>query len=116
LEAVAAGFEGHAEAAVEAFAEDATLQDRPGETVLRGREELLAHFMAYGGRRERFLPGRILVDLPHAAVEYAVVYRADAHAYGQRGVAVLTLAGAQIMDWRGVWVETEEDFSAWGGD
>lgn len=114
LGAVAAGFEGDADEAVAAFAEDASFQDAPGEPVLTGREAILEHFMAYGGRRERFVRGRVLVDGDTVAVEYGVAFRADAHAYAQRGVAVLVVHDGQIADWKGVWAETDEDLSSWG--
>lgn len=116
LACVAAGFEGDPEEAAEAFTEDAVFSDNPGEALLEGRPAILEHFAAYGGRRERFHRGRVLVDGDRAALEYAVVFRADAHAYAHRGVAVLVLRDGRVADWRGVWVETAEDLSAWGGD
>jgi ketosteroid isomerase-like protein len=116
LAAVAAGFEGDADRAAEAFAEDAVLEDTPGGDVLHGREEILAWFLAFGGRRERFLPGEVVREGDRAAIAFALAFRADAHAYGQRGMALLHLSDGLISSWRGVWVETDEDLSSWGGD
>jgi ketosteroid isomerase-like protein len=113
---VAAGFEGDADAAVGAFADDAILHDTPGGEVLEGREAILGYFLAFGGRRERFLLEDVVRDGDRAAIAYAVAFRADAHAYGQRGMALLHLAEGRIACWRGVWVETDEDLSTWGGD
>jgi ketosteroid isomerase-like protein len=116
LAQIAAGFEGDAEAAAEAFTEDAVLRDTPGGDELRGREEILQHFLAFGGRRERFLLGSVIEQGHRAAITYAVAFRADAHAYGQRGMAMLTRREGLIAEWDGVWVETDEDLSTWGGD
>jgi hypothetical protein len=116
LAAVGAGFEGDADTAAEAFADDALLEDTPGGDRLRGREAILQFFLAFGGRRERFLLGEVLRDGERAAITYAVAFRADAHAYGQRGMALLDLADGLIASWRGVWVETDEDLSTWGDD
>jgi ketosteroid isomerase-like protein len=116
LDAVAAGFEGDADAAAEAFTDDAVLADTPGGDRLRGRDEILAWFLAFGGRRERFLRGEVVREGDRAAVSYAVAFRADAHAYGQRGMALLHLADGLIASWTGVWVETDEDLSTWGED
>jgi uncharacterized protein (TIGR02246 family) len=116
LAAVAAGFEGDADAAAEAFAEDGVLVEQPGAEVLEGREAILGFFLAFGGRRERFLLDRVVRDGDRVAISYAVAFRADATAYGQQGMAMLDLADGAIAAWRGVWVETELDLSAWGGD
>lgn len=116
LAAVGSGFEGDADAAAEAFTDDAVLEDTPGGDRLEGRDEILSYFLAFGGRRERFLLGDVVREGDRAAVAYAVAFRADAHAYGQRGMAMLRLADGLIASWRGVWVETDEDLSAWGDD
>jgi hypothetical protein len=116
LDAIAAGFEGDADTAAEAFTEDGVLEDTPGGDRLEGRDEILRWFLAFGGRRERFLRGEVVQDGDRAAVSYAVAFRADAHAYGQRGMALLHLADGLIAAWSGVWVETDEDLSTWGED
>jgi hypothetical protein len=115
LAGVGAGFEGDADAAAEAFTEDATFLDTPGGDDLVGREEILQHFLAFGGRRERFLLGAVVREGARAAISYAVAFRADAHAYGQRGMALLRLSGGLIAAWDGVWVETDEDLTTWEG-
>lgn len=116
LAAVGRGYEGDADEAAEAFADDAELTDLPGTEPLRGRGEILGHFLAFGGRRERFALGDVVADGDRAAVEFTVAFRADAHAYAQHGIALVTLRDGRIGSWRGVWVETEEDLSAWSGD
>lgn len=117
LAGVARAHEGDADAAEEVFADDAVFQDRPGEPVLEGPAEIVGHFLAFGGRRERFLLHRAVREGAHAAVEFALVFRADAHAYAQRGMAMLTLEEGRIAEWRGVWTETsEEDLASWGYD
>lgn len=116
LAAVAAGFEGDADAAAEAFAPDGVLEDTPGGDRLVGRDAITEWFLAFGGRRERFRLGEVVRDGDRAAVTYAVAFRADAHAYGQRGMALLRLGDEGIAAWHGVWVEVDEDLSTWGGD
>ncbi|HUH06552.1 MAG TPA: nuclear transport factor 2 family protein [Egibacteraceae bacterium] len=116
LTMVGAGFEGDADEAADAFAGDAVFVDQPGEPPLRGPDEIREHFLAFGGRRERFLVGEVVDAGDRAAVEYAVAFRADAHAYGQRGVALIRLRDGLIASWRAVWVETDEDLSHWGND
>lgn len=111
-----AGFEGDVDTAAEAFTADAVLQDSPAEPVLRGREAIEEFFLAFGGRRERFLLGEVVAEGDRAAITYAVAFRADASAYGQRGMALLRRQGTQLSAWEGVWVETDEDLSTWGGD
>jgi hypothetical protein len=116
LAQVGAGFEGDADAAAEAFTPDAVFRDTPGGEELQTREDILGHFLAFGGRRERFLLDAVVREGDRAAISYAVAYRADAHAYGQRGMAMLRLEDGLIAEWSGVWVETDEDLSTWGGD
>jgi ketosteroid isomerase-like protein len=116
LGAVGAGFEGDADTAAEAFTDDGVLADTPGGDVLEGRDAILSWFLAFGGRRERFVLGDVVRQGDRAAISYAVAFRADAHAYGQRGMAMLHLRDGLIASWRGVWVETDEDLSAWGQD
>ncbi len=116
IAAVAAGFEGDADAAAEAFTDDAVLRDTPGAEELRGRDEILGYFLAFGGRRERFALGEVVAAGDRAALSFVVAFRADAHAYGQHTMAMLTLRDGLIARWDGVWVETDENLSAWGGD
>jgi ketosteroid isomerase-like protein len=116
LQAVAAGFEGDADAGAEAFADDGVLVDTPGGDRLEGADAILAYFLSFGGRRERFLLGEVVADGDRAAITYALAFRADAHAYGQRGMALLHLADGRIASWDGVWVEVDEDLSTWGDD
>jgi hypothetical protein len=111
-----AAFEGDPYAVHDAFSDDATLQDTPGEPVSEGHDELVAHFAAYGGRRERFTVEDLVDAGDRLAIRYALRFRADAHAYAQRGVAILDLDAGRINRWRGVWVETEEDLAAWSDD
>jgi ketosteroid isomerase-like protein len=116
LAAVVSGFEGDADAAAEAFTADGTFEDTPGGERLEGQEAILGYFLAFGGRRERFLLGETVREGDRAAISFALAFRADAHAYGQRGMALLHLADGAIASWRGVWVETDEDLSTWGDD
>lgn len=116
LASIAAGFEGDADAAAEAFTGDAVMRESPGAEDLIGREEILTWFLAFGGRRERFELGEVLRDDDRAAISYAVRFRADAQAFGQHGMALLHLRDGLVYRWDGVWVEVEEDLAAWGGD
>jgi ketosteroid isomerase-like protein len=116
IAAIAAGFEGDADAAAAAFTEDATFRDTAGAEELEGRAEILEYFLAFGGRRERFMLREVMADGDRAALSFVVAFRADAHAYGQRTMAMLTLREGRIARWDGVWAETDEDLSAWGGD
>jgi ketosteroid isomerase-like protein len=115
LRAVGEGFEGDADAAASAFHEDAVLVSA-GQPPLHGRDAITGWFQAFGGRRERFSVADVLRDGDRVAVEYAVAFRADAHAYARHGIALLRLRDGSISSWRGVEVEAEEDLSPWGGD
>lgn len=113
---VAAGFEGDADRAVAAFTDDARLRDNVAEPWVEGEAELLAHFLAFGGRRERFAVEQVVADGDRAAVRYVLRFRSDAHAYAQHGTAWLALADGRIAEWDATWAEAETDLAAWGGD
>jgi hypothetical protein len=100
----------------EGFAEDAVLSDQPGEAPAVGREAILAWFMAYGGRREVALVEDVFLADDRGGLAYTVWFRADAHAYGQHGRVLLTLAAGRITRWDGAWVELGSDLSPWAGD
>lgn len=111
------GFEGEAEEALEAFTEDAELQEQPGEQVLRGHAELGGFFLDYGGRRARFEVRELLVDGDRAAIAWDLWFRSDSTAYGQHGMALLRVRDGLISSWRGVWTQTSgNDLSPWGFD
>lgn len=116
LSRLRAAFEGDPDVVFDIFTEDATLQDSPGEPVLEGQDEIFGHFSAYGARRERLTVDDVVDAGERLAFRYALHLRADAHQYAQRGIAILDLRVGRIERWRGVWVETEEDTSAWHGD
>ncbi len=105
---------------VELFAEDARLVDRPGERAVCGRAEILAFFMAYGGRREVARVHDVFLEGTRGGLSYTVWFRADAHAYGQHGRVLLTLDdpehGGLITHWDGVWIELESTLEPWHGD
>ena len=113
---VAAGVGGDADRAVEAFTDDGRLRDGMDAPWATGEDELLAHFLAYGGRRERFEVVSVLLDGDRAAVRYVLRFRSDAHAYGQFGTAWLELGDGRIASWDAVWTEAETDLAAWSGD
>lgn len=111
------GFEGDADEALEAFADDAELQEQPGEPLLRGHAELEGFFLDYGGRRARFALRELVVEGDRAAVAFDLWFRSDSTAYGQHGMALLRLDGERIVSWRGVWVQTAgHDLSPWDFD
>lgn len=115
--AIEAGFSGDADAAAERFADDAVLIDNPGDAPVEGSAAILAHFLAYGGRREVAAVHDVFVAGDRGAVAFSVWFRADAHAYGQHGQALLTFdADGLIIRWDGVWVERESDLSPWADD
>jgi ketosteroid isomerase-like protein len=111
------GFEGDADEALEAFTDDAELQEQPGEPLLRGRADLEGFFLDYGGRRARFALRELVVEGDRAAVAYDLWFRSDSTAYGQHGMALLRLDGERIAAWRGVWVQIAgHDLSPWDFD
>jgi len=111
------GFEGEAEDAVEAFTDDAELQDQPGEELVSGRPALEGFFLDYAGRRARFALREVVADGDRAAVAYDLWFRSDSTAYGQHGMALLRLRDDRIASWRGVWVQTAgHDLSPWDFD
>ena len=116
LAAVAAAFEGDADDLLGLCVTDVVFCELPGEPACHGVGETAEFFTAFGGRRERFLRGRVVADGDVAALEYAVAFRADAGAYGQHGMAMLELRDGLLASWHGVWVETRLDLTAWEGD
>ena len=116
LDAVAQAYEGDADHLAARCTDDVEFSDLPGEPTRHGPADVAEFFSAFGGRRERFLRGRVVREGDTATVEYAVAFRADAGAYGQQGIAVLGLRDGLLASWRGVWVETRVDLSSWGGD
>lgn len=113
LETVAAGFTGDPDAGTEAFIEDASLRENADQPPLIGREDISAYFLAFGGRREQFEVAEVVREGDRAAVRYVLRFRADAHAYEQRGIAMLQLSDGRIASWDGVWVEVDADPGSW---
>jgi hypothetical protein len=101
----------------EGFAEDAVLADQPGEVPAEGTAEILAFFMAYGGRREVARVDDVFLEGDRGGLSYTVWFRADAHAYGQHGRVLLGLDDeGRIARWDGAWVELESTLDPWQGD
>ncbi|CAN5468341.1 hypothetical protein BH23ACT9_BH23ACT9_01440 [soil metagenome] len=102
----------------EAIAADCVLVDQPGEAPVEGADAVLAHFMAYGGRREVAAVHDVFLSDDRGGLSYTVWFRADSHAYGQHGRVLLTLdpATGRITRWDGAWIELDSDLSPWGGD
>jgi ketosteroid isomerase-like protein len=113
LELVRRGFEGESFEAAEAFCDDATFRDNADRPTLRGRDEIVDHLSAYGGRRERASIGIAVHDGDRVAVEVSVRFQADSGAYAQRGLALVGLRDGRIASWDGVWIETADDPSRW---
>ncbi|MEO2108736.1 MAG: nuclear transport factor 2 family protein [Actinomycetota bacterium] len=119
--AIEAAFAGDPDDAAELFADDAVLVDTVGEPPVEGQDAVLAHFLAYGGRREVAAVHDVWLAGDRGALSYTVWFRADSHAYGQHGRVLLTLDApveedGRISRWDGVWVERDADLSPWGGD
>lgn len=115
--AVVAAFTGDPDDLAELLAEDVVLSEQPGEPPVEGRDAVMGHFLAYGGRREVAAVEDVFLTGVRGGLAYAVWFRADAHAYGQHGRVLLTLdADGLITRWDGAWAERESDLSPWGGD
>ncbi|WP_108668421.1 nuclear transport factor 2 family protein [Euzebya rosea] len=119
--AMEAAFTGDPDDAAELFADDAVLVDIAGEPPVEGQDAILQHFLAYGGRREVAAVHDAWIAGDRGALSWTVWFRADAHAYGQHGRALLTFDaaaedGGLISRWDGVWVERDADLTPWGGD
>lgn len=115
--AVVAAFTGDPDDLVELLADDVVLVEQPGEPPVEGPDAVMAHFLAYGGRREVARVDDAFLAGGRGGLAYAVWFRADAHAYGQHGRVLLTLDDdGLITRWDGAWTELESDLSPWGGD
>ena len=110
LASLVAAHEGDADAADDAFAPDAVLIDDGME--LRGLDEIRNHFLAFGGRREKFE----ITDVQPGQIQWRLHYRADASAFVQEGSARVVMTDGRIARWDSDWVERETGLDAWGGD
>ncbi len=113
---VVQAFSGDPDDLVEVFADDAVLHDQPGEPPALGPDQILAFFMAYGGRREVARVDDAFVKGDRGGLSYTVWFRSDAHAYGQHGRVLLTLQDGLISRWDGAWVELPSTLEPWRGD
>ena len=113
-----AAYEGDPDDLAEAFADDGWLRDDPREPAVVGPDEVLAHLLAYGGRRETVHLHDAFVVGDRGGAAWTVWFRGDSAAFAQHCRALLTLDDdGAITTWDGVFTQVEtEDLSAWGGD
>lgn len=107
LDALTAAHTGDADAAERAFAEDATFVGNLGEPELRGADEIVAYFLAFGGRRELFQVRETFGHGDVQAVRWTFAFQADSAGYAHEGWARVTLDGDRITRWEGLWTERE---------
>lgn len=116
-ELVVQAFTGDPDDLVELFAADGVLIDQPGEPQTAGHDQILAFFMAYGGRREVARVGDVFLAGDRGGLAYTVWFRSDSHNYGQHGRVLLTFDDdGLITRWDGAWTELPSDLSPWDDD
>lgn len=113
---VARAHEGDADAIEAVVAEDVTWID--GDEELAGADEVLGHFLAHGGWRERFHVQDVAPTGDGTwQVTWTLWLRADATSYRRDGVAHVTIDAGRITSWRSTASEHEDgSLAAWGGD
>lgn len=121
FDALARAMAGDPDAPDEVFTDDIAFHDRTSGDELDGIDEVREVWAEYAGRRavvefDEILVGEGSDAEERAAVRFTVWFRADAHQYAQRGTAWVGLDGGRISEWDAVWVESEEDLTAWSGD
>lgn len=113
---VARAHEGDADAIEDVVADDVTWVD--GDEQLAGADEVLGHFLAHGGWRERFH----VEDVASTGdggwrVDWTLWLRADSTSYRRDGVADVTIVDGRITSWRSTASEREDgSLAAWAGD
>ena len=110
LAALTAAHQGDADAVDGAFTADAVMDD--DGLVLQGIDEIRNHFLAFGGRREKFE----ITDVQTGHIHWRLHYRADASAFVQEGTARVVISDGLIAQWDSAWEERETGLDAWGGD
>lgn len=107
---------GDPDAPDEVFTDDVRLVDHPSGERAEGLDEVRETWAEFAGRRAVATIDEILGDDERAAVRFTIRFRADAHQYAHVGTAWADLDGDRISSWEAVWVEIDEDLSAWAGD
>lgn len=107
---------GDPDAPDEVFTDDVVLVDHASGERADGLDEVRETWAEFAGRRAVATVDEVLGDEERAAVRFTIQFRADAHQYAHVGTAWADLEDDRIASWEVVWVEVEQDLSAWGGD
>lgn len=116
LAGVGRAHEGDADAIADVVADDVTWVD--DDDHLDGVDEVLGHFLAYGGWREVFtVTGVRPLDAGRWEVDWTLWLRADSTSYRRDGRAELVVADDHVLSWRSTASEREDgSLAPWGGD
>lgn len=107
---------GDPDAPDEVFTDDVVLVDHASGERADGLDEVRETWAEFAGRRAVATVDEVIGDEDRAAVRFTIQFRADAHQYAHVGTAWADLEDDRIASWEVVWVEVEQDLSAWGGD